>query len=113
MRALTDLTSVPRTSSPRTPATGSFCAHSRFEADLRRIHRVYRRRMQTLLRALAAHMPKGVEWTTPTGGYTLWLRLPGSACEEASICERLERSGIRVAPGRQYFAAGSVASCAP
>jgi DNA-binding transcriptional MocR family regulator len=80
-----------------------FCGTGLYEAYLRRIHRVYRKRMQLMLQGLRDHMPEGAEWTQPTGGYTLWLRVPGAAADEAALCERFVREGVQVAPGSLFF----------
>ncbi len=85
-------------------AADRFSRGGDFEAYLRRIHRIYRRRMQTILEALGRRLPSGVEWTRPTGGYTLWLTLPHPAEAEAEICGKLNGAGVRVAPGRWFYA---------
>jgi len=84
-------------------AAERFCARGEMEAYLRRIHRVYRRRLQAMLDGLRRHLPAGIRWTRPVGGYTLWLTLPGRAADERLWCERLARAGLLVAPGRAFF----------
>jgi len=85
-------------------AADRFSRRGDFESYLRRIHRIYRRRMQTMIEALERNLPTNVEWTRPSGGYTLWLKLPRPIEVENKICDRLARSGIRVAPGGWFFA---------
>jgi DNA-binding transcriptional MocR family regulator len=85
-------------------AAAKYCASGDFETYLRRIHRVYRRRMQTLLQGLQQHMPEGVEWTRPSGGYTAWLTLPAINLTEDELLEKILRKGVRVGPGHRYFA---------
>ena len=84
-------------------AAARFCAAGLYEAHLRRVHRVYRGRMQAALRGLREQMPEGVEWTEPSGGYTLWLRVSGRRGEEAALAERFAREGVRVAPGSLFY----------
>jgi DNA-binding transcriptional MocR family regulator len=86
-------------------AVARFCSAGSLEAYLRRVHRVYRKRMQTALRALDACLPRGTLCARPSGGYLLWLRLPGSPHSESETCARLLRAGVRVAPGRPFFGA--------
>lgn len=86
-------------------AVARFCESGLFEAHLRRLHRVFRRRMQAMLRSLDAHVPADVEFTRPSGGYTVWMRLPGPPASEAETCARLLAAGVRVAPGRPFFGA--------
>jgi len=85
-------------------AAARFCIGGEFEAYLRRIHRVYRRRMQALLQGLERHMPDGVEWTRPSGGYTAWLTLNDIGMTESELLERFMRDGVKVGPGHRYFA---------
>jgi len=84
-------------------AAARFCRVGHYDAHLRRVHRVYRKRMQAMLRGLADHMPRGVEWTRPSGGYTLWLRVTGTKADEDTLQARLLRDGVRVSPGNLYF----------
>jgi DNA-binding transcriptional MocR family regulator len=86
-------------------AVARFCADGTYEAHLRRIHTVYRRRMLTMLRSLKEHMPPGrVTWTQPAGGYTLWLEVTGApGSEEPRIIEHLRAEGVLVAPGSAFF----------
>ena len=85
-------------------AAERFCNRGEFEAHLRRIHRAYRRRMETMLGALERHLPPTIRWTRPSGGYTLWLGLPDPLDAEQEICDDLAKAGVKVSPGRWYFA---------
>ena len=85
-------------------AATRFCSGGDFEAYLRRIHRVYRQRMQILLRGLERHMPEEVAWTKPSGGYTAWLTLPDVGKSESELVERIASAGVKVGPGCRYFA---------
>lgn len=86
-------------------AAERFCRRGELEAYLRRVHRIYRRRMQTMLEGLERFVPAGVRWTRPSGGYTVWLTLPSPGGSEGVWCERLARAGVRVAPGSRFFGA--------
>lgn len=78
-----------------------FTRRGEFELYLRRIHRVYRRRMQVMLAGLETYLPPSIKWSRPAGGYTLWLTWEGT--DEDSACESLRRAGVRVAPGSRFF----------
>jgi DNA-binding transcriptional MocR family regulator len=84
-------------------AVERFCTSGELQAYLRRVHRVYRRRMQAVLDGLRRHMPAEIRWTRPSGGYTLWLTLPGRGEDERLWCNRLARAGVRAAPGSRFF----------
>ena len=81
-----------------------FSRRGEFEVYLRRIHRVYRRRMQVMLEGLGRHLPAGIEWSKPVGGYTLWLTLPHPADAESVLCDDLGNAGVLVTPGRGFYA---------
>jgi GntR family transcriptional regulator/MocR family aminotransferase len=84
-------------------AVERFLASGAYEAHLRRIHKIYRKRMQAMLDGLRAHLPKrGVSYTEPQGGYTLWLRVSGAKPSEAAIHERLLAAGVRLSSGRFF-----------
>jgi hypothetical protein len=43
------------------------------------LRQTYRRRAEIMLAALEEHMPEGVSWTRPRGGFYVWVRLPEKA----------------------------------
>jgi GntR family transcriptional regulator/MocR family aminotransferase len=63
------------TSSLMQRALEAYITVGRYQAHLRRTCRVYRRRRDTMLAALARHMPAGTKWQTPQGGLFIWLHL--------------------------------------
>jgi DNA-binding transcriptional MocR family regulator len=85
-------------------AASKYCTSGEFETYLRRIHRVYRKRMRTMLQALEQHMPGGVKWTRPSGGYTAWLTLPKMKMADDDLAKTILAEGVRVGPGNRYFA---------
>jgi DNA-binding transcriptional MocR family regulator len=84
-------------------AVARFCSGGEYELHLRRVHRVYRRRMQTMLRGLELHMPERCSWTKPEGGYTIWLTLPPTEVSEAELVKRCAHAGVQVSAGHRYF----------
>jgi DNA-binding transcriptional MocR family regulator len=82
-----------------------FYAKGYYEKHVRRIHRAYRKRMQTMIREIRRHFPVGdVEWTEPSGGYTLWVCCKGLKMPEGEFMRGLARHGVLVSPGSFYFA---------
>ncbi len=49
------------------------------ERHIRRMRKVYARRLAAMIAALEKSMPEGAAWTEPRGGHSLWLRLPKGA----------------------------------
>lgn len=85
-----------------------YCLRGEFDIHLRRLHRIYRRRMATLLAGLDAHIPGSWHWTRPVGGYTLWLTcrrtMQSEANREEALHARLTQHGVKAALGSRYFA---------
>lgn len=69
-----------------------------YDAHLDRAREAYRRRRDLLLSALADHMPQGVTWTTPQGGFNLWVRLPEGYSSIALFLAAIEH-GVAIVPG--------------
>lgn len=64
----------------------------------------YRERRDAMLTALAAHMPPGVTWTRPEGGFFMWLTLPPSVDTQALVYKALE-SDVSYFPGAVFLPA--------
>lgn len=79
-----------------------FLAKGYYEKHLRRLHRVFRRRMTAALNAMEKHFPDGLEWTRPAGGYTIWVKMP-STLEEQELLALMSRHNVWVSPGGYYF----------
>ena len=82
-----------------------FCRDGYYEAHLKRVHRVFRRRMETALEAMERHFPSTVTWTKPAGGYTIWIKL-GGRMEDAVMREEMIRFGVSASLGRFFFSSG-------
>ena len=73
-----------------------------FDAQLIRERELYRRRGEATVRALRAHMPAGVTWTEPTGGFFTWLHVPGVDTTELAL--RARERDVAFVPGESFFA---------
>lgn len=73
-----------------------------YDLHLRRLHRVFRRRMNQAFRAMEAHLPESVQWTQPAGGYTIWLKMP-KAVKESQLLDMMARFKVIVSYGGYYF----------
>jgi 2-aminoadipate transaminase len=63
---------------------------------------LYERRARLTTDALAAHMPDGATWTTPTGGFYVWLTCPDGVDTVAlSAAARAEK--VAYVPGRPFY----------
>lgn len=79
-----------------------FCEQGYYDLHLKRLHRIYRRRMDVALKAMARVFPKGIEWTKPAGGYTLWVRMPRKL-NLSGFQRAFHPHGVLVAPGMLFF----------
>ena len=66
----------------------------------------YRERCDAMLEEMASEMPPGCEWSQPTGGFFVWLRLPPGLDSKQMLAKSI---GARVAyvPGRGFYADGN------
>jgi DNA-binding transcriptional MocR family regulator len=66
---------------------------------------LYRERCTALLAALDEFMPDGVSWTTPEGGFFVWLTLPGGIDTYPLLYKGID-AGVVFVPGAAFSAAG-------
>jgi 2-aminoadipate transaminase len=75
------------------------------DEQVRRACRLYGRRSDLMQAALAEHMPEGIAWTKPRGGFFSWLTLPSSmdsvAMSPAAMAEK-----VAYVPGTFFFPDG-------
>ena len=66
---------------------------------------LYRQRRDAMLGALDAQMPDGCRWTTPAGGFYVWLKLPEGINAKAML-PRAVSSRVAYVPGTGFYADG-------
>lgn len=59
------------------------------------------------LNVLARHAPKGVSWTTPSGGFNVWMTLPAHMNTDDILIEAIQQ-GISFLPGSACHLDGSM-----
>jgi len=67
---------------------------------------IYRERRDATLEALEAYLPAGCRWTTPTGGFYVWLTLP-DGLDAKVMAPRAIAAGVAYVPGTGFYADGS------
>jgi DNA-binding transcriptional MocR family regulator len=82
-----------------------FCASGRYEQQIARLRAAYRARRDALLEGLATHLPPGCEWTTPGGGFFVWVRLP-EGLDAATLLPQAEGAGVAYIPGARFHTGG-------
>lgn len=84
-------------------ALHEFCERGLYDLHIGRMHRVFRRRMQTALRALRQHLdPAWARWEEPKGGYLIWLDLAAPGRARPDWARLFEAEGVKVYPGRFF-----------
>jgi DNA-binding transcriptional MocR family regulator len=77
----------------------------RWRANLTGLVDVYRGRRDAMLAALEREMPPGVEWTHPSGGFYVWVKVPPSLDLTALLPEAVERR-VAYVPGTAFYPDG-------
>jgi len=73
-----------------------------YDLQIRRLHRIFRKRMQVALKTMEECFPRTVSWTRPSGGYTIWVKIP-KKLTEIELHEFMSEYSVIVSPGSYYF----------
>ena len=73
-----------------------------FEPNLERVRGLLRARKDAMLSALASEMPEGTRWSSPEGGYFLWLDFAGDV-DAAHLLTRATEAGVTFVRGTDFF----------
>jgi 2-aminoadipate transaminase len=69
------------------------------------LRELYRRRRDTMLDALAEHLPSEATWTRPAGGLFIWATLP-EYIDTTDLLARALREHVAFVPGRAAYLDG-------
>ena len=70
---------------------------------------LYARRAALMRQALTAHMPAGTSWTTPQGGFYIWVTTPGGV-DTVSLSTAARARKVAYVPGRPFYPGGDGAA---
>ncbi|MCD4722681.1 MAG: PLP-dependent aminotransferase family protein [Desulfobacula sp.] len=70
----------------------------KYDEHLKRIQKIYLNRRNVMLECLKQQMPQGVTWTSPKGGFSLWVTLPEGYSSIALLLSAIDK-GINFLPG--------------
>ncbi len=73
-----------------------------YDAHIRLVCEVYRRKSDLMLQSLEQHMDPVVTFTRPDGGLFLWCELPSSV-PMLDYCKQAAASGVAVVPGNAFL----------
>ncbi|WP_346354446.1 PLP-dependent aminotransferase family protein [Azotosporobacter soli] len=81
-----------------------FCQNGHYERHISKMHRLFRKRMQTMLEVLQREIkPAWASWREPSGGYLVWLKLAELKGKTPDLPEILRRHGVHAAFGDSFF----------
>ena len=80
-----------------------FLRRGAFEPNLERVRSLLRARRDAMLAALEADLGGRATWSTPEGGYFLWLEL---GVETDELLEEARAAGVTFVPGSDFFLPG-------
>jgi DNA-binding transcriptional MocR family regulator len=87
-------------------AVREYLATQPWHEQVKNFRELYRQRRDAMLDALSAQMPDGCRWTTPAGGFYVWLRLPDGINSKAML-PRAVSSRVAYVPGTGFYADGA------
>jgi 2-aminoadipate transaminase len=72
------------------------------ERQLVKSRELYARRAALVTRALARHMPEGTTWTTPDGGFYVWVTAPRGV-DTVALAGVARAQKVAYVPGRPFY----------
>ena len=72
-----------------------------FDREIPRARALYASHWRAVEAALQRHMPEGVAWSEPTGGFFTWLTLP-EGMDTVALREDAHAAGVAYVPGRPF-----------
>jgi len=100
LKRVTDLSS----NSVIQSAMNEFIRRGYYDLHIRKMHRIFKKRMLAAIEALQSHLPgELIHWREPSGGYLIWLRLRGLKVSEDELHAELRKQGVAASKGAQYF----------
>jgi len=82
-------------------AVSTYLDNVDWSARMSMLRDAYRDRRNTMLAALAASMPNDVRWTSPAGGFFVWLNVPG--VDTAVLLQQALRAGVSYVAGAHFY----------
>lgn len=81
---------------------GRYCRDGYYDENVSELRRTYEQRRDLMLDRLTALMPPSTEWTTPDGGFFVWVTLP-NGFDSAELLSTAAEAGVVYLPGEHFF----------
>lgn len=83
-------------------ATAQFIRQGGLKQHLRQVIPIYQKRRDVLLQTLKRHMPDGVRWSHPEGGFSCWVSLP-RLFSTLELYHQALAQGVALTPGEAFL----------
>lgn len=81
-----------------------FCSHNDYDYHVKRMNRIYKKRMQTAISTLKKCVPPTIaSWREPEGGYLIWLKILNTSLHEKDLVSHCAHMGVRITGGARFF----------
>ncbi len=80
-----------------------YLATQDWQGQVNAFRSMYRERRDAMLDALSQQMPEGTTWTHPTGGFYVWVTLPGEL-DSKVLLPRAVTARVAFVPGTAFYA---------
>lgn len=104
------LTMTLASSAPAQVALSEYLAKGGYDKHLRQLRHTLEVNQTAMMQAIVRHFPQGTKATRPSGGYFLWIELPGRL-DTLEIQNKAIALGISVAPGPLFSAHRDFNNC--
>lgn len=84
-------------------AVSRYLATQPWQQQIKVYQELYRERRDALLEALVEYMPPGTSWTTPAGGFYVWMTLP-PGLDARAMLPRAITARVAYVPGTAFYA---------
>jgi DNA-binding transcriptional MocR family regulator len=91
-------------------AVASYLSQHDWRRQIKDFIEMYRDRRDAMLSALTELMPAGTTWTSPRGGFYVWVTLPAGLDSQAML-PRAVTSRVAYVPGTAFYADGFGSRC--
>jgi DNA-binding transcriptional MocR family regulator len=91
-------------------AVASYLAQNDWQRQIKDFIELYRERRDAMLASLAELMPAGASWTSPSGGFYVWVTLP-EGLDAKAMLPRAVTARVAYVPGTAFYADGFGARC--
>lgn len=83
-------------------ALALFCREGYYDLHIKRLHRIFRKKMDATLAAMEKNFPKNTSWIRPSGGYTIWVKMP-KKMSAVELNEFIAPYRVTLSPGELYY----------